>query len=715
MKTLNEQYQLIKEGKGHKSVFLKEAKQMFPNYIRNAATFDEASLILKQKGIINENIVGIAPINKIESKKESYELAFEKFLEEAKDPQIKAKEVKAKTVKSQEETEKAELKKTSKQVEEDLDKIYDPTDKKNLDNVIYGQLMRGYYAEMKDPKNEDKTMEQIRDIVLKNLAKDPIYYVKDGQFGVKGLGYETEVPGLGTPKEPTGKYKSSGYGDLNESQEDTLIVSGTTRAINMLQSELKNNNVKFTLSGNKVIVISTPKSRMAVQQVKERLGMRSIIIHKPNQSTNESTHIGKNYPGEITGKYKSSGYGDLKENLGYYMEPNPHRMDPKDIEDYSEEIEGMSKAEAIDYLLNQGLSSSMIKKVISSLNTDIRDMFNQDPDVRINTADDLYEQKLRKAIRSIINEELEEVRGGGNYGILTINPSGGGEGGRRFIPDFIPFPVNVRKRFGDHMVYNPGNGTFYISQILYNNLVKGYADQPAIKKLIMDIPMMVKQLLNKTENYGPSVNLPKEYKVYMPFVAPVEKAKSDKFNKAGTKQYWSEGDFLFPNLNKAKYSSSEEDIEESVLRNFIRESVEKELADINKEAELEVLAAKLEKIEALIQKRQSQLSKLDEDEDMKNLTDKKKVKGIEKEIKTLEKAKAKVEKMLGKSKGKKKEVIDEMGNEEPNPEFVKILNQAEEMYEGGLDMDDILIKFNFNMRGDIEKHLRMKYEGTDND
>jgi hypothetical protein len=100
---------------------------------------------------------------------------------------------------------------------------------------------------------------------------------------------------------------------------------------------------------------------------------------------------------------------------------------------------------------------------------------------------------------------------------------------------------------------------------------------------------------------------------------------------------------------------------------------------------------------------------------MKNLTDKKKVKGIEKEIKTLEKAKAKVEKMLGKSKGKKKEVIDEMGNEEPNPEFVKILNQAEEMYEGGLDMDDILIKFNFNMRGDIEKHLRMKYEGTDND
>ena len=97
MKTLNEQYQLIKEGKGHKGVFLTEAKRQFPNYIRNAATFDEATTILKQKGIVNENLVGLSPINTLgESKKESYELAFEKFLEEAKDPQIKAKEVKEK-------------------------------------------------------------------------------------------------------------------------------------------------------------------------------------------------------------------------------------------------------------------------------------------------------------------------------------------------------------------------------------------------------------------------------------------------------------------------------------------------------------------------------------------------------------------------------------------------------------------------------------------
>ena len=72
MKTLNEQYQLIKNNKGHKGVFLTEAKRQFPNYIPNVATFDETALILKQKGIINENIVGLTAINSpFESKKES--------------------------------------------------------------------------------------------------------------------------------------------------------------------------------------------------------------------------------------------------------------------------------------------------------------------------------------------------------------------------------------------------------------------------------------------------------------------------------------------------------------------------------------------------------------------------------------------------------------------------------------------------------------------
>ena len=77
MKTLTEQYNLIKNKKGNKSVFLKEAKRLFPNLLTNSSNFKEASTILKQKNIISENFVGIGPINNPfeVKKKEGYETA----------------------------------------------------------------------------------------------------------------------------------------------------------------------------------------------------------------------------------------------------------------------------------------------------------------------------------------------------------------------------------------------------------------------------------------------------------------------------------------------------------------------------------------------------------------------------------------------------------------------------------------------------------------
>ena len=199
-KTLQDQYLLIKEGKGHVGVFLTEAKRQFPNIVRNAAMLDEAVASLKSKNIISENVFSVMPAILDRPKKESYETAFEAFLAEAK--------------KNEDEKVKAEEKKVSKPVEEDLEKAFDYSDEKNPDNMIFDQIMTGYYAEMKDPKNADKTMQQLKDIVFKNLEKDPIYYTKNGQFGVKDLGYVTEAPGLGEPKEAKGKYKASGYGDI---------------------------------------------------------------------------------------------------------------------------------------------------------------------------------------------------------------------------------------------------------------------------------------------------------------------------------------------------------------------------------------------------------------------------------------------------------------------------------------------------------------------
>jgi len=378
MRTLNEQYQLLKEGKGHKDVFLKEARSKFPQWIRNASTLKETTTILKNKGIINENIVDAKPINELVSpQKESYETAFQNFLKETK----------------------AEEKKVSKEVEDNLDHNYPYKDKEDPNNMIFDQIMKGYYTEMKNPKNSEKTMEELKDMVIKNLAKDPIYYTKNGQFGIDGLGYQTEAPGLGRGKQVKDAGPGGGYG--------------------------------------------TPTK--------------------------------KDFPEGQVG----TGFVEV----------------PKKVE-----------------------GSGLV--VVATLNE------NKDSD---NTTENLHEQKLRKVINNIIREELNE-------------------------------------------------------------------------------------------------------------------------------------------------------------------NVQKELKSIDKEAEVETIKMKIERIEAAIEKRQNQLSKLDEDEDLKNLTDKKKLKALGKDVKVLEKAKAKLEKTLAKLTGKKKKVLEDTvteaeGDADDAAELADELERAKEAADSLADTE----------------------------
>ena len=100
-----------------------------------------------------------------------------------------------------------EFAKPSKQVKKDLDDQY---------NNVYGtSFLNGYYAEMKDPKNKTKTVDELKQIVLKNMVKDINYYAKNAMFGTKGVGFKTEKLTIA----PKGKYKSSGYGDLDKKKK----------------------------------------------------------------------------------------------------------------------------------------------------------------------------------------------------------------------------------------------------------------------------------------------------------------------------------------------------------------------------------------------------------------------------------------------------------------------------------------------------------------
>jgi hypothetical protein len=395
-KTLQDQYLLIKEGKGHKDVFIKEAKRQFPGLIRNAATYTEVANVLKSKNHINENVIGLEPINQLEpSKKESYEVAFENFLAEAK--------------KKKEEDEKAELKKPSKQVEEDAEKNFDYEDKKNPDNLIFDQIMKGYYTEMKDPKNEDKTMEQLKAIVIKNLEKNPTYYTEKGQFGVKDLGYTTEAPGLGEPKEPKGPHKSSGYGNLNEGIEShSFKVGDKVRFDGSIATIVNIGGGYAQLDWNdEFISVSVKRLKPIQESINEEDQIRKVVRSIINEELEEEVNSEKDERYFIKGKKRKNtshlpgfhkpalGEEELEEGyddgeMGTHQRTSGtntrHRKNPQDMETYLSAIKGMTKVEAIEYLGEEGLSSSMVMRVLNKADRmgmfDVQDMFDINPRVR---------------------------------------------------------------------------------------------------------------------------------------------------------------------------------------------------------------------------------------------------------------------------------------------------------------------------------------------
>jgi len=255
-KTLQVQYNLIKEGKGDKAYFLKSAYRLFPDMLSPVNTFEDTTRILKNRGIISENIGGLVTtgkkqdwhaifnenINKLKKEKEEdedEELARlgDEYTQGMED--IHALPNKGNLREAKEE----KIKEPSKEVLDNQKHNFDYKDTKNYDNLFGEEFLKGYYTEMKDPKNTDKDVEELRAIVAKNLAKDISYYVKNGQFGVKDLGYTTEAPGLGEPKPAKGKHAPSGYGDIPKYTE--LKESVLRLAIqDLIKEELNKESIK---------------------------------------------------------------------------------------------------------------------------------------------------------------------------------------------------------------------------------------------------------------------------------------------------------------------------------------------------------------------------------------------------------------------------------------------------------------------------------------
>ena len=176
----------------------------------------------KDKELINEElgqVVTLKPINTIEaSNKDPFWTKFENFLAEGGtlDPIVNTEE-KVNT-KEEDEKIKAEAKKVDKTVENVDSHNYDYK-AENINNVNAQEVLTGIQCEIN--YNKELTLDEAKELAVKNLSKDPLHYVKEGQFGVKGLGYtEPKV------QENTGEtYGGSGFSEkLKDSSTKMQVV-----------------------------------------------------------------------------------------------------------------------------------------------------------------------------------------------------------------------------------------------------------------------------------------------------------------------------------------------------------------------------------------------------------------------------------------------------------------------------------------------------------
>ena len=458
MKTLQEQYNLIKEGKGNKEILLKTAKQLYPNVIPNHFTYNQAVPLLKQRGLLHESIGGVVT----KGTDPDWFAIFKENINEAK----------------------AIEKKPTKEVVDMETRGYDYKNKENIDNV-YGQaFLIGYYAEMKDPANANKTVDDLKAIVAKNLYKDPLYYVKNGQFGVKGVGYTDEAPGLTASK---------------------------TDQMTPVPDQVKPKASKTDLGDRE-------KKTGAAKKVKGEMTV-----------TPKSSKGVKKMP--LPGKEKKIRLQEI--------------MSPSQLAKYTnmsdQEIMNWAKQDGMEELIipdeEGGLANrEELLTALLGFETDNYPMGDYDDDDMINPAgseDYLQEQKIRSIISQLIREELEEVtyQMGTNLGSFSGGNKGGGEGdgegGNRKIPRVLFLPksaiesINSLKPGSIRLVSRDKEVYMYVSDMFVNamnELERGRTSyekeskKSELARLISDkIPSAVRSKIKKETNPKKDMGLNMHY------------------------------------------------------------------------------------------------------------------------------------------------------------------------------------------------------------
>jgi hypothetical protein len=177
MKSIQNQYIDLKEGKMSEANFMRNLRMSMPQYITNTTSFGDAVRILKNKSILNENI-GFKP------EEETTEDEFDAILKQIEDEKYGERVVK------------------SDVLDEPLEEINEAKYKKpelNPNQIHPQELRMGIKVELEHTDDLDKA----KKIALDHLAENPFYYTALKLSGIES----PSAPKVKAPKETKEKKK----------------------------------------------------------------------------------------------------------------------------------------------------------------------------------------------------------------------------------------------------------------------------------------------------------------------------------------------------------------------------------------------------------------------------------------------------------------------------------------------------------------------------
>jgi len=225
MKSIQNQYNDLKEGKMSQANFMRNLRMTMPQYVTNITSFKDSVRILKNKGLLHESMAAYGAeeeiVDEMDMKvqpEESNDAEFDAILKQLEDEM--AGEIAVKSDVLDEPLEEEE------QLNEGKGKELHP-------NAIHpGELRMGIRVEMEHTDNMDKA----KKIALDHLAENPFYYTALKLSGIES----PSAPKVKAPKEVKKKKKKEVAELVDKANQMQKVKMPKTEEKKKLKEELEN-------------------------------------------------------------------------------------------------------------------------------------------------------------------------------------------------------------------------------------------------------------------------------------------------------------------------------------------------------------------------------------------------------------------------------------------------------------------------------------------